>query len=275
MILADLHNHTAASHGTANAATMAAQARAAGLRWFGLSEHSPLPEGFSCALYTGDLAAEFPRYAADVLRLREAAEQGDGPRMLLGLELDWLPSRLACMRELTAAWPFDYVLGSLHYLDGMSVGAVANWGAAVTREERFARFAAYFYEMASMAKSGLVQAASHPDFIKLRAFDDFRAWLALPESRAPLESAVTALADSGTAMEVSAAGLRQGFAEPYPAPAVMRLAAEAGVAICFGSDAHAPADVARDFDRLAAYARSFGFTESVIFLKRQSRRLAF
>ena len=277
MITADMHNHTLASHGTADVAAMAAQARAAGLRWFGLSEHSPLPGGFSCALYTGDLAAEFPRYAAEVLKLREAGAKpgADGPRILLGLELDWLPSRLSYMRELTAAWPFDYVLGSLHYLDGMSVGAVANWGPGVGRGECFARFAAYFYELASMAKSGLVEVASHPDFIKLRAFDDFCAWLALPQSRAPLEAAMAALAESGTAMEVSAAGLRQDFAEPYPAPAIMRLAARAGVDICFGSDAHTPADVARDFDRLAGYARGFGYTESVIFINRQRRRLPF
>lgn len=277
MIEADLHNHTLASHGTAGAAAMLAAGRAAGLRWLGFSEHAPLPPGFSCKLYTGDLNVEFPRYAAEVLRLRESGVQGagGGPRVLLGVELDWIPSRLAFMRELVAAWPFDYVLGSLHHLDGMSVGAIANWGPGVGREERHARFAAYYYEMAGMAKSGLVDAASHPDFLKLRAFADFRDWLALPESRAPLEAAMEALARSGTAMEVSAAGLRQDFAEPYPAPAIMRLAAEAGVDICFGSDAHAPGDVARPFDRLAGYARSFGFTDSVIFIQRQRRRLPF
>lgn len=274
MIRADLHNHTLASHGTASAEAMTAAARAAGLAWFGLSEHSPLPEGFRCALYKGDLARDFPRYAADVLRLKETAPS-DGPHVLLGLELDWLPTRLAYMRELAAAWPFDYVLGSLHYLDGMSVGAIANWSARVSREERHARFAAYFYEMASMARSGLVQVASHPDFIKLRAWEEFHAWLERPESRAPLVTALEALAASGTAMEVSSAGLRQGFAEPYPAPPVMRLARETGVDICFGSDAHAPEDVARGFDLLGAYARSFGFTDSVIFINRERRRLPF
>ena len=275
MITADLHNHTLASHGTADALAMLESGRAAGLQWFGLSEHAPLPPGFFCKLYTGDLKVEFPRYAEEVMQLREAAETGPGPRVLLGMELDWIPSRLPYMRELVAAWPFDYVLGSLHHLDGMSVGAIANWGPGVSLEERFARFAAYYYEMASMAKSGLIQIASHPDFIKLRAHADFRAWLALPESRAPLEAAVSARAETGTAMEVSAAGLRQDFAEPYPAPAIMRLAAEAHVDICFGSDAHATCDVARPFDRLADYAASFGYTESVIFIQRQRRRLPF
>ena len=35
MILADMHNHTVASHGPADVASMAAQAKAAGLAWFG------------------------------------------------------------------------------------------------------------------------------------------------------------------------------------------------------------------------------------------------
>lgn len=278
MIKADLHNHTLASHGSADASAMLGQACALGLEWFGLSEHSPLPCGFHCALYTGDLARDFPGYVQDVLRLKQAVPSGGagaGPRVLLGLELDWLPSRLCWMREIASAWPFDYVLGALHYLDGMSVGALANWGPEIGREERFARFAAYFYELAAMARSGLAQAAAHPDFIKLRAWDDFQLWLAQPESRAPLETALEALAQSGTALEVSGAGLRQSFAEPYPAPTVMRLARDMGVDICFGSDAHRPEDVGAPFERLADYARSFGFEDSVVFVNRQKCRVAF
>ena len=55
----------------------------------------------------------------------------------------------------------------------------------------------------------------------------------------------------------------------------MRLAAELGVNISFGSDAHATADVAFGFDRLAAYARSFGYAQSVIFVDRKPRFLPF
>lgn len=278
MILADLHSHTIASHGTHDAAAMFAKAGERGLEWFGLSEHSPLPPGFHCALYTGDLGHDFPAYAREVQRLkaaRLAERNGHGPRALLGLELDWLPSRLAWMRQLVAQWPFDYVLGALHYLDGMSVGSLANWGPEISKEERFARFAAYFYELASLARSGLVQAVAHPDFIKLRAWEDFQLWLNMPESHAPIAAALEALAQSATVMEVSAAGLRQVFAEPYPAPPIMRLAREIGVEICFGSDAHSPADVAKSFDSLAAYAHSFGFRQSVIFINRQPQRMAF
>lgn len=80
---------------------------------------------------------------------------------------------------------------------------------------------------------------------------------------------------AGVALEISSAGLRKEFEEPYPAPPIMALAAELGVAVTFGSDAHTTADTVSGFDRLAAYARSFGFTKSLIFEKRQKRALPF
>lgn len=265
MIRADLHNHTCISHGANSLEEMYARARSLGLEYFGFSEHSPLPQGFFCRLYTGDLAGEFPAYCRKV---RELAER-PGPKALLGMELDWLPSRRQWMENLAASAPFDYVLGSLHYLDGYSVGARANWGPEAGLWERFARFDAYFCEMAAMAGSGLLQAASHPDFIKLRAWADFRAWLKEPQSRDILAFALESMAKNRIVMEVSSAGLRQDFHEPYPGPEIMSLAHDLGVGICFGSDAHRCEDIGAGFRFLADYAASFGYRESAVFVERQ------
>ena len=71
MICADVHNHTIASHGLATVGEMFAAAQARNLAWYGFSEHSPLPPGYSCPLYKGDLAVTFPAYAAEVMALRE------------------------------------------------------------------------------------------------------------------------------------------------------------------------------------------------------------
>ena len=60
MICADVHNHTIASHGLATVGQMFAAAQARNLAWYGFSEHSPLPPGYSCPLYKGDLAVTFP-----------------------------------------------------------------------------------------------------------------------------------------------------------------------------------------------------------------------
>lgn len=275
MIRADLHNHTIASHGEADVPEMYAAAAARGLGWYGLSEHSPLPPGYSCPLYHGDLNATFPAYAAKVLALKTAAARGKGPQVLLGMELDWIPSDMVWMRGMLARYPFDHVIGGLHFVDHLAVGAPRNWTEEVGEEERFARYTAYYREMARMASSGLVNIVAHPDFIKVRSFESFHVWLKRKDSLATIRQSLAAMRAHGVAMEVSSAGLRKDFREPYPGPAIMELAAALDLAISFGSDAHNTADTGSDFTELAAYARAFGYRESIIFEGRKARALAF
>ncbi|MDE7065343.1 MAG: histidinol-phosphatase, partial [Desulfovibrionaceae bacterium] len=80
---------------------------------------------------------------------------------------------------------------------------------------------------------------------------------------------------TGMAMEISSAGLRKACREIYPGPVIMGLAADLGVPVTFGSDAHNVDDVAYGFDQLAAYARSFGYDKSVWFRKGERFEQAF
>lgn len=270
MILADLHTHTKVSHGVATVEEMYAAARAAGLEYLGISEHSPLPPGFSCRLYQEHFAEDFPALCDEVLAL---ARQEGSPRLLLGIELDWIPSNMPYMRDLLAGKPFDYVIGSLHFLGEMSIGFNANWDCPV--EEAFRRFEAYYQAMADMARSGLIHIASHPDFIKLHCFDLFQEWLYQPLSRLVIGEAMQALRQNNVLLEVSSAGLRQPFCEPYPGPMIMDIAAREDVRISLASDAHRPEDVAGQFDELARYARSYGYRESGIVVGGERRFLPF
>lgn len=272
MIVADLHNHTCISHGQDTVAAMYAAAHERRLSWFGFSEHSPLPEGYRCPLYTGDLNRDFPTYVEEVLQLQRT---GTRPYVLLGMELDWLPDRLEHSRELLDRWPFDHVLGSVHFLAGLPVGAPGSWGAEVEEEERYARYTAYYEETAALARSGLVDVIAHVDFIKVHSRESFGRWLARPASLDKVAEALAAMQAAGVALELSSAGLRRPCAEPYPGPDIMALAADMGLPIVFGSDAHNVRDVARGFESLAAYAHSFGYRESQIFVQRQARSLPF
>lgn len=270
MIRADLHNHTWYSHGAATTAEMYAAARKTDLEWFGFSEHSPLPPGYTCGLYRhGDLSGVFPNYAREVMDLRRTAAR---PKVLFGMELDWIPSRRDFMETLAAAYPFDYIIGGLHYLGGFSIGS-GDWDDGETA--RFARFAAYYEEMARMASSGLVDIVAHPDFIKLHACPSFHRWLKRPGSLLLVEKALVAMREAGTAMEISSAGLRRPYHEAHPAPAILKLAADVGVSITFGSDSHTPDSIGGDFPALAACARACGFGRSLIFEGRRAVAVPF
>ena len=54
------------------------------------------------------------------MELRRTATR---PKVLFGMELDWIPSRRDFMETLVAAYPFDYVIGGLHYLGLFSIGS--------------------------------------------------------------------------------------------------------------------------------------------------------
>ena len=280
MICADVHNHTIASHGLATVGEMYAAAKERNLRWYGFSEHSPLPPGYSCPLYKGDLAVTFPAYAAEVMALREQTAclpgtQSASPRVLMGMELDWLPVNMPWMRDVIGHYPFDYIIGGLHFVGEVPVGSPRCWGPVVERHERFARYDAYYEIMQGLAASGMVDVVAHPDFIKVCCYDDFQAWLALPGSTDRIAAVLEAMRTTDTAMEVSSAGLRKPFHEPYPGPAIMRLAADLGLTISFGSDAHNTQDTGSHFSELAAYAAAYGFSRSRICVGRERLELDF
>lgn len=265
MITADLHTHTRYSHGADSPGDMYAAARAAGLDIIGFSEHSPRPEGFTYRReYRDQLKAHLPDYFREVRALRDNARPGE-PRALLAMEMDWLDGEEDFIREACNAADFDYLIGSVHFLGHWGFDDGDEPWREADAEQCEAWYEAYFTAWEAMLASGLFQIAAHPDLIKIYSADRFHAWLARPESRARVRRALTALADTGMAMEISSAGLRKACREIYPAPPIMELAAGIGIPVTFASDAHSVRDVARDFDRLADYARRFGYTQQALF----------
>ncbi|MBD5646347.1 MAG: histidinol-phosphatase [Desulfovibrio sp.] len=275
MITADLHTHTRYSHGADSPAEMYAAAAAAGLAYIGFSEHSPRPEGFTYRHeYRDQLKAHLPDYFREVRALRDNAKPGR-PRALLAMEMDWLDGEEDFIRKACKAADFDYLIGSVHFLGRWGFDDGDEPWRNAGQEQCDAWYEAYFTAWEAMISSGLFQIAAHPDLIKIYSVDRFHSWLARPESRAQVRRALTALADTGMALEISSAGLRKACREIYPAPPIMELAAELGIPVTFASDAHSVRDVARDFDRLADYARRFGYTQQALFARGRRSLLPF
>lgn len=272
MIRVDLHSHTLASHARDSVADMARAATAQGLHIFGFSEHSPRPLGYDYpSEYRERLNAAFPDYLREVRALRDVE---DGLRVRLGLEMDWLEAEKAFMTKVAGAEDYDYVIGGVHFLGTWGFDAAqADWDA-LDDATCHAHYTAYFTTLAALGRSGLVQIAAHPDIIKIFSVDRFRAWLQ-GDALDLVRDALVSLRDNGVAMEISSAGLRKPCREIYPGPDIMRLAADLGLAITFGSDAHSTDQVAYAFDELAAYAHRHGYSESQVFTRREGRPLSF
>jgi histidinol-phosphatase (PHP family) len=77
------------------------------------------------------------------------------------------------------------------------------------------------------------------------------------------------------AIELNTAGLRKECREIYPSREFLQLAAEIGVPITFGSDAHAASEPGMDFEAATALAKSCGYRESRTFCGRKYSSIPF
>lgn len=179
----------------------------------------------------------------------------------LGLEVDFFPETVAAVVDFLAPYPFDFLIASIHW-----VGA---WGIDLEQHEyEFERrghrrsYEDYFALEIELAGSGHFDVLAHADVVKKRGVFLDREPLDLYEELA------VASARSGTAVEVSTAGLYQPAAEMYPSRELLTRFYNHRVPITLASDAHVPDHCGRDMDKAIALARSVGYTERIEFTQR-------
>jgi histidinol-phosphatase (PHP family) len=183
----------------------------------------------------------------------------------LGLEVDFVRGREDETHALIEHYPWDYLLGSIHYVDGLGVDSRPRLIDAVGVDDAWRR---YFDELAAAAASGLFDALSHPDLVKIFAARPERA---LEEELH--EQAADAIAAGGVAVEVSTAGLRKPVGELYPDPHLLELCRRGGVPATVASDAHVPHLVGCDFDRARELLRVAGYETITLFEQRRARQV--
>jgi histidinol-phosphatase (PHP family) len=165
---------------------------------------------------------------------------------------------------LVGGYPWDYVLGSLHWVGDRIVFSSEYFEQPAERAYR-----SYFTELYEVVVEGEFDILAHIDIVKRYGFDSFGAFdprLFEVEIRAVL----AALARSGRALEVNTSTLRRPVAEPSPNRVLLRwFREEGGRLVTFGSDAHKADDLGAGWQQAAAEMRHAGFTEYAAYDLRQ------
>lgn len=178
----------------------------------------------------------------------------------IGLEVDWFPGAEATIRSILEPYPWDYVLGSVHFLGDWPIDVSADYGWPDKNVDDV--YADYFAALQAAARSGLYDVLAHPDLVKKFGHR--------PKDAAKhYETTVDVVAHADVALEISTAGLRYPVGELYPAQPLLELAAARGVPITFGSDAHDPDVVGQDMTQAVSAAEEAGFTHLATYTKRQ------
>ena len=185
----------------------------------------------------------------------------------LGIEADFIPGAEDRMANLLDGRPWDYVVGSVHFLRdrALDVDEWDVWEGAADPDRVWRR---YFETLAEAAHSGLYDLLAHPDLVKVwgerrpRPEGDLRRFY---------EPAVEAMAEAGVAVEVSSAGWRKPVGELYPAPAFLEMVIDAGCPLALSSDAHVPDELGYRYEDALELLDGLGVGELCVFEGRERR----
>jgi histidinol-phosphatase (PHP family) len=263
-VIVDYHMHLRTedeqiAHEPAAVEPFVATARAAGVDEICFTEHVYYFTQ-TRTLWTVPYQVERCTYDLDAYVDAVLEAQLRGLPVKVGLEVDYVAGREDETRALLAPYPWDFLLGSVHFIDGLAVDGEPRLVDEVGVEETWRR---YFEALARAAQSGLFDSLSHPDLPKVFGdrVDDF-----------DYTGIADAIAESGVAVEVSTAGLRKPVGELYPHPDFLAACRERDVPVTLASDAHRPSLVGRDFDLARELLRSVGYDTVTVFERREARQ---
>lgn len=222
--------------------------------WWESEPDSPVRAAMA-DFWAREQGGDLDRYVEVVLAAKAA-----GLPVVLGLEVDFHRGRMHEVAAILEGYPFDVLLGSVHWIGAWGFDDVGNdavqaeWDARAVEDV----WDAYADALDELADSGVCDVLAHPDLCKVAGRrpavpDEWHARMA------------EAAARSGMAAEVNSNGWRKPAAEAYPAPDLLARFHAAGVPVTTASDAHRRdrvgerrGDVARllvdaGYDSLAGY----------------------
>jgi histidinol-phosphatase (PHP family) len=257
-ILHDYHVH---SHFSCDAeASMDAMCQAAiiaGIRELGFSDHFDLhpsephrdyldPDSWWKSFETCKM-----KYAGALI-LRAGVEVGEPHRF---------PQEI---QQLLRGYPWDYVLGSLHW-----VGEICVFDRAFFQKDETSTYLTYFHELERLVDEGVFDILAHFDVVKRYGYEHYGEFQA-EEYEEPIRRILHKLAERDLALEINTSTLRRPIQMPSPDSQILQwFLEEGGRFITLGSDAHMPQDVGFGLASLQRTVKSVGYCGLAQYKRRQ------
>lgn len=233
-----------------------------GLQVIGISDHSPYfarkedhPEP-----YIAMAKSEFSRYVEEVLKLKQ--EYAGKIEVLLGVESDFYPEHADVYRNVYEQYPFDYIIGSVHQTNGVSIFNKNRW-KGLPEAEKIKVKETYYEQISLSAKSGMFQILGHIDAMK-----GFYPSFSAIQTKA-VEDTLKIIGEAGIAIEINTSGKTKDCGGWYPSDEILEMAHRYGVEVTFGSDAHKPSRVGDEWEEVRSRLKEIGFKQWVFFRQKQ------
>ncbi|MEI6242432.1 MAG: histidinol-phosphatase HisJ family protein [Chlamydiota bacterium] len=246
------HVHSKWSDGRDSIDEIVRYAEKLGLDEVGISDHYSLLASDTFSMHRSSLDA----YIEDVRRYQKEAIP-----VRLGLEADFSLETEKELASILSVRSFDYVLGSVHSVDGIFVDNVDD--ACFIEENLAFYWKKYWFLVKKMAQSGLFDIVAHLDLPKKYVGNGSK------EITSEMEEALGAIRDAGMSVELNTSGWYFPSREQYPSIVLLKRCFELGVSVLVSADAHRKEDLIRDFGKGYQVLNDLGFTKLASYKNRE------
>jgi len=256
----DYHVHTLFSDGKAAPEDYIAVARDMGIRELGFSDHINLRYGNLHWCMDLSLINEY------ISRMVNYRKETGEPAIRTGLEVDYFNDMEKEIYDFLSSLRLDYVLGSVHFLNGESVDSNPDFYAGKDFDRIFRD---YFDLVCEAVSSGLFDIIAHCDLVRIfgNNFSSDPAYL--------YEHLARTMASHDVALEINTNGMNRHFKEFYPDIRFLSVFRKWNVPVCVNSDAHFPARVGQHFDKAYLLLKDSGYNEMCTFSRRERYMIPF
>ncbi len=205
--------------------------------------------------------AEHDEYSSriDFELLEHIRQENEDITIKIGLEVDYWEGREKEIRQIVARYPFDYIIGSIHYMDGWAFDHpdYKDKFDSMDLDDIYQR---YFELVNSSVKSGLFTVIGHIDLVKKWGHRSIKHNLSYY-----IKDVLNNIKKSDLTVEINSAGLRKPVAQMYPSREILEIMADMRIPITLSSDAHHPSEVGVGVIEAASLAWAAGYREIASF----------
>jgi histidinol-phosphatase (PHP family) len=229
-----------------------------GFTALGFSEHMPAPARYPYPDHPPwDAAARmFDGYVEEITRLR--SQYANELPILLGVETEYLPDEETYMTDFLAQYPFEYVVGSVHYVAGIGFDYSREWyDRAVAKCGGYEELACEYYRcMRSLLELDITDVLGHLDVINIFAPGPITG----PAVTDAEDETLAMAKKHNVVLDVNGRGLIKPCKQIYPRVELLGRARTMGVPATLGDDSHAPEQVGARLDEAREVMRGAGYT---------------
>lgn len=248
---ADVHMHTSFSHDSKSSPEVMIQgAIKKGLEVICFTDHYDKDY-----MDWGDKSIfDIDAYFNTLIPLRE--QYADKIDIRIGIELGLQPHLGSCFEELVRSYPFDFVIGSVHVINGLDP-AFGELFEGYTDDEIYRL--TLQETLVDVKNNKDFDVLGHIDYVVRYGKEDPKAY-SCRHYKEEIDALLKELISQGKGIELNMAGLKYGLPFAHPHPDILKRYRElGGEIITVGADGHKPEHIAYDFFKADEILKACGF----------------